>query len=1089
MGFLAQGGGMRRWFFVCTFAGAVLVGTNASASDLVVRTIKKSEAIIMPVTINGRILKTDLNGKLRETGLQPGRYDVSIGEGENILEFTVELKEDQIIYLSAVVDSSGHIRVGSRKAPLKKDDAATGEVSLSVKNSSGTPLENAACFLADGVALGQTNSKGLLTFGLKEGQYEITVSQDRYDDVLVSVDVVAGMDLTMDVLLPDSDSGEGRVEEVIVRAEYQPSSSLTLMRDASAVVNVLDIEDISRVDESSIAGALTKVSAVSLEDNRFAVVRGLKGRYVSTTINNAAFGGTDPYRRDISLDLFPSFILTNIEVQKSFSANKSGESTAANININTPKIPDSGFLKYAFSTTQIDSVTGKSAPSHYGSESDWLGRDDGLRDRPDIVVETTGVTNLGSRDLAVINEEIAESFLQRNEVTDQEIPWDLSTSVNTGSRWNFGGGMHRWGFVAGLKYSNNWDLRHENLKQVEDYTADSDDDPSIRVFRPFSRGTTARERSSNNVEWGGIFTLSAEFWESQQVTWNTVWVRDAEKVTSVDYATTYFASTGDTAVSGPDKLNPSIYETGRNVVLQWTEREAVLQQLLGDHSISAIGTSISWQASRSSTTYNQPDRIAYRFMVDGTARNSTGNPVEPIFDTLQYIRSYENLDDELEQIGIQVEQNLFETERFQGSLAIGGGYLGSERGFRRYTYGIALPTGLSPRQSPIIACGENCDPYALNPNDYLRPATFGANYFFEDLSNEGPTNIGLYDADYSIRSRFATLSFSWIDRLDLSVGRREEIFHQGILPFAQDKVFAPQFVEEPDTIDNSIIDSDDSLRALNLTFYLPYETQYRFAYSETVARPSLTEAADGAFNDTDLGVRIYGNPNIKITEIKNYDYRIEHYFSTAESVSLAYFRKYFVNPIELAHFRTLHDANVEEYTYANADSGHVEGVEVEAVKTFSVGDGEIFANSNFTLVDSELVLGQAFDVHQVNAEDEGDSEKNVRQMSYQPDSIFNFTIGYDYFPWDFSATLTYNRTGEKYSRILDPDLDLISEDATENVKLLFQKKIQYGVSDIGVSFSINNLLESEFSESIGDLHDYRVYDRGRAYKLKLSAEI
>ena len=130
------------------------------------------------------------------------------------------------------------------------------------------------------------------------------------------------------------------VEEVLVLGTYKPSnSSLTLERLSTNVLDAIDVEQMERFGDSDVAAALTRVVGVSVSRGKYANVRGLDGRYISTSLNGILMPSTDPVRRDVQLDLFPSNMLEGIDIQKTYSSDLLGSTTGGNVKIRTKGIP------------------------------------------------------------------------------------------------------------------------------------------------------------------------------------------------------------------------------------------------------------------------------------------------------------------------------------------------------------------------------------------------------------------------------------------------------------------------------------------------------------------------------------------------------------------------------------------------------------------------------------------------------------------------------------------------------------------------------------------------------------------------------
>ncbi|MCB0627675.1 MAG: TonB-dependent receptor, partial [Saprospiraceae bacterium] len=96
-------------------------------------------------------------------------------------------------------------------------------------------------------------------------------------------------------------------------------------------------------------------------------------------------------RNTVQMDLFPTNLIDNILVYKTFSPNLPGDFTCGYVDIATKDFPEqftfnvSGSLGYnTLSTFNKDNYL--TSP---GSKTDWLGFDDGSRDIPEEVQNTT----------------------------------------------------------------------------------------------------------------------------------------------------------------------------------------------------------------------------------------------------------------------------------------------------------------------------------------------------------------------------------------------------------------------------------------------------------------------------------------------------------------------------------------------------------------------------------------------------------------------------------------------------------------------------------------------------------------------------
>ena len=142
------------------------------------------------------------------------------------------------------------------------------------------------------------------------------------------------------------------LEEEPVIGEYQePSSSGDFILDIEAAPTVssgLSEEDFAKENVSDAGEAVGKVSGANIVGGKFAVVRGLADRYVTTTFNGAQISSSEPSRKAVPLDLFPTSTLRGINVAKTYDPSLSGDFGGASIDIATKAFPDEQVISLKF---------------------------------------------------------------------------------------------------------------------------------------------------------------------------------------------------------------------------------------------------------------------------------------------------------------------------------------------------------------------------------------------------------------------------------------------------------------------------------------------------------------------------------------------------------------------------------------------------------------------------------------------------------------------------------------------------------------------------------------------------------------------
>lgn len=158
-----------------------------------------------------------------------------------------------------------------------------------------------------------------------------------------------------------------------------------IAKSSDQVVNVLSSAEIARTGEGNIAGALGRVTGLSVVGSGYVYVRGLGDRYSLALLNGSPLPSPEPLKRVVPLDLFPSGVIASSLVQKSYSANFPGEFGGGVINLTTKAIPKKDFLTFGGSLAADDATTSELGYTYYGGKHDWLGFDDGTRSVPDFI--------------------------------------------------------------------------------------------------------------------------------------------------------------------------------------------------------------------------------------------------------------------------------------------------------------------------------------------------------------------------------------------------------------------------------------------------------------------------------------------------------------------------------------------------------------------------------------------------------------------------------------------------------------------------------------------------------------------------------
>ena len=232
-----------------------------------------------------------------------------------------------------------------------------------------------------------TDFEGKFSISLPEGKYSIRLSFITYNSIVINdLNVKANDAIVLDNLRMKEALNE--MSEVVVTAEMVKNTEnalLTMKMKSANLIDGISAANFKKIGDSDAASAMKRVSGVSVAGGKYVYVRGLGDRYNKTTLNGVDIPGLDPDRNALQMDIFPTNVIDNIIVNKSFVAELPADFTGGVIDINLKDFPDSKKGNISLSTgfnpyyhLRSDYLT------YQGGKTDFLGFDDGTREIPAI---------------------------------------------------------------------------------------------------------------------------------------------------------------------------------------------------------------------------------------------------------------------------------------------------------------------------------------------------------------------------------------------------------------------------------------------------------------------------------------------------------------------------------------------------------------------------------------------------------------------------------------------------------------------------------------------------------------------------------
>ncbi|HMV42092.1 MAG TPA: TonB-dependent receptor [Leptospiraceae bacterium] len=867
----------------------------------------------------------------------------------------------------------------------------------------------------------RTDLDGKFTItGVPDGEYDIEFIMQGMDTQKRKISVSGGKPAKINVAM-----GIKKLDTVVVEGRAMndtESSLLKLQKKASTVSDGISAQAIAKTPDSSAGDAARRITGITLVGGKYVFVRGLGERYSNTLLNGVPLPSPEPNKRVVPLDLFPSALIKNIIVSKTFIPEDSAEFAGGTVKIETKDYPDKFFLKVGFSMGYNNNTTGKQFQTYSGGGQDWLGLTAGNRERPDIVSTLPGVqfNAVGPGSFGYNSGAITAGSLAFNN------QWSSNTTVaspnkgfniSTGNVFNVAN--RKLGVIFALTYGNDLQFREER-------------DVTNRVGGIVPRAPVGGKNAylikyydynqkiwNESVNWGSAFNTTYEIANGQRVHWKNFFSVNNDKEVW-NYGGSSFASGQQIDATKLNYIMRNLYNT----------------QLGGDHIIKIADkfTKLDWKVSQSEAFRNQPDMRDSYYQVPLTTDPATNSQI-PQYNAgaglaesqLSKSRFFSRTLDINRYISFDYEIPFTQWGGLQSKFKVGYSYLTRERGFdaQRYYFRKADPgTNLGGGAlTPAV--------YPVPPEAVLNPFNRGVQGYYVSESTR-PTDT--YEARQKLTSKYAQVDMPLTPKLRFIGGVRNENNYQVVStvnPFDRLASFAANYDFKTYAITNefqqNLIDptyrqprainkNTNTLPSANFVYSLDDRTNIRLAYTETITRPDFREMSSFEFTNILGGPPEKGNPYLKRSYIHNYDLRYEFYPKGDDLISFGVFRKNLSSPIE----KVMEVDSQFRYTYTNAKSAYIQGAEFEARKGLDFISEKLEKWSvgfNMFLIKSEVTFNDWL-YYQLSPNDPKRPTNLSRPLQGQSPYVYNVNVRYKLDKvGDHTITVLYNEFGKRINAV------------------------------------------------------------------------
>jgi TonB-dependent receptor len=869
------------------------------------------------------------------------------------------------------------------EAPAAPADGAEGAEEMAVEEGEGEglgdemPKPDANNGVITGVVLDARSGEAVpdaqvVVVGTKhravadfEGNYGIKLPPGRYTvrvffpgfkaKRIDNIAVVAGKASTVKVSL-GGDEKAAQVEELVVETDAERTTSATqllIRRKAATVSDAVSAQDIAKTPDRNAADAVRRIVGATVVDNRFVFVRGLGDRYTNSLLNGVPIPSPEPDTQAVPLDIFPTLVLSDLTVSKTFVPDMPGDFVGGSVNIHTRPFPDKFVFSASITAGVNTQATFRKVGSYRGGSTDWLGLDDGSRDLPGYFPndrnahQAPGGARFNLEQKAYYSRGLPR---QQYRVYDTLAPPNLSANAVVGDRTTLWGRPLGW--LVGLTYSRRQQFRGGEAQRV----FLNQDLSTLNDFRG--------DRSNESVTLGGLGGLSLQADRNNRFDFIGLVTRNADdevwRAEGFDYTND---ASGD-------------YRFIRRA--RWVERGLYYGQFAGEHRVPSLNS----LTARYSLFYGQARRDEPSNVQSVYERQDDGRVIAYADTSLTHF--FSQLRDNNYGLSFDVTQPV--SRDVSGGAKLKFGTLLQQRqrdfGARRF-------------RLPRVTSCDGCNASFELPPGALVDRNLGRSLDFEETTQSTDT----YDGTQKIYAGYLMGDWPIVDKLRLIGGERLEFTSFDINT-------TEPFSANPQSVKINY-QKTDLLPSLSAVYALGEKMNLRAAGTQTLARPQMRELVPFLYQESFGVFPVVGNPALRRTKVTNADLRWEWFPSSEEVLAVSVYYKYFSDPIErsIAAESTLGSRRPE-----NAKSATNVGAEVEARKNLSFVSPALRALTfigNLTLARSRIDVADSQRGVQLDLS---------RPLQGQSPWVVNAALDY-YTPFGTRARLTYYVYGRRIDAV------------------------------------------------------------------------
>jgi TonB-dependent receptor len=806
--------------------------------------------------------------------------------------------------LMALVATAALAQDGAQTAPpnARRDGHTVRVVGVVRDQANAIALPGVPVEVVDTKEVVYTDVDGRYILNVPPGSHVVKVLLEGYEEKIINVEAGTERTLTLDVgltmaRLTETVTVTAHVLDVVTSSA---EAQLIERKHAPVITDNVGALEMKSNGDSDAAAAMSRVTGLSLVDNQYVYVRGLGERYSNTMLAGSVIPTTEPDKKVVPLDLFPTGLIDSVQVNKSFSPDRSAEFAGGLVQIIPMKLPTGPTIDLAYGISHYSTATGKQIPlSPLGNHDVW-GYDGGARALP------SGIPNNKIVRQGIYTPDVGYS------------PDQISAFGRLlGNQWRptdrNGKPGQNWSAALGNRFGNLGVVASMTHAYKEQYVEED-----RRFFRIAGEGELEdtsdyhMRTGTQRAQIGIVGNLSYQFTPSQRF--------------SVENFYTHSGRDEGRLFQGENRDNAREYQNYR---LQFIEEDLRSNAVGGEHFFQALSNSrLDWRVNYARAKRDEPG--LHETLYERLLGSAPTVPLTYADESQSGFQMFNNLNDDTVDAAVNWSVSTAAGGR-PTQYKFGVNYVDRTRDFesRRFHF-IPITTQKADTGNLLF------DPL-LPPEQLFAPSNIGTAFRF----NEETRPVDAYAGDQTTTSGYGMVDMAMTGRTRLIGGVRVERFDQTVTTQDPFGLFARQV-----QANNR---NTDIFPAINFVRAVSDSANLRLSYSTTVNRPEFRELAEFEFTDVIGNRAVKGNPNLVRALIQNVDGRWEMFTGGRNVVAASVFYKYFDKPIE----RVVIAAANPIATFQNSDHARNFGVELEAGHQLG---RNVFLNANYTFVDSKITL-------------------------------------------------------------------------------------------------------------------------------------